>query len=102
MNDKKTTLEKVDDLLDSVGAIEKVKVRPEFKQKVLDRLENQPSTVVEFLPWFTPKYQIAAILVFLFVNLTALLYYNSTLQNEKVESLANSYGVSTSENEISI
>ncbi|NKI30377.1 hypothetical protein HCU67_00355 [Muricauda sp. DJ-13] len=102
MNDKNTTPDQVENLLNSLSAIEKVEVSPDFKKNVIDKLANQQSKVVEFLPWFTPKYQIAAVLTFLVINLSALFYYNTTLQEEKLESLANSYGITTTENESSL
>lgn len=96
MNDKKTTLEKVDEVFEVLNHIKKVETPDHFKEKVMQRISNTPSKTIEFLPWFTTKYQVAAILVFLFINITALWSYNAAVHDEKLETIADAYGISSS------
>ena len=101
MNDKKNTFKNLDDLIESVSDIESVGAPPFFKDRVLNELEKQE--VQEQSPlvvnWLTPRLQIAALLAFVFINLGVLYYYNSANQDQELETFAQTYGLSSPQEE---
>lgn len=101
MNDKKNTQLKIDELIDASSSIEVVDAPPFFKDKVLKRLsqKTENNKVIDLLAWFSPKYQIAALLVFAFINLSVLYLYNDYNQSQKIETFAEAYGFSSSDSE---
>ncbi len=100
MNDKKTT-KFIDDLIDSASTIENVNTPPFFKDKVLSKLGKHPEAneVPQFLYWFTPKVQLVALMVFIFVNLGVLYYYENSGQEQELQSFAETYGLLSSQEE---
>ncbi|KQC29775.1 hypothetical protein [Flagellimonas eckloniae] len=101
MNDKKFTPELIDELIDSASKIEAVNTPPFFKDKVLNKLsqvtvEKQRPDV---LNWFTPKYQIAMLLLFAAVNIVAVYSYRSSNKQQELQTFAETYGFSQSESE---
>ncbi len=101
MNDKRITSEQIDELIDSVSEMEQVNTPPFFKDKVLKKLGNIEEPVEDsvLINWFTPKLQIAALLAFVFLNLGVLFYYNTSNKQEELETFAQTYGLSASEDE---
>ena len=101
MNDKKTTSQFVDELIESVSGIETVDTPPFFKDRVLKQLGKTEETVEvpPFFHWFTPKLQLAALMVFVLINLGVLYYYNSFNQDQELQSFAEAYGLSESSEE---
>ncbi|WP_422859161.1 hypothetical protein ACOKFD_17925 [Flagellimonas sp. S174] len=99
MNEKKNTLKHLDDLIESVSDIESVGAPPFFKNKVLSKLGklDDQENVLTVLNWFNPKLQIAALLAFVFLNLGVLYYYNSSYQKEKMQTFAEAYGLSSTQ-----
>ncbi|MEO9512789.1 MAG: hypothetical protein ABJN84_05905 [Flavobacteriaceae bacterium] len=101
MNDKKITPELIDELIDSASKVEVVNTPPFFKDKVLNRLsqvtvERQQA---EVLSWFTPKYQIAMLLLFAALNIVAIYSYRSSSKQQELQTFAEAYGFSESESE---
>ena len=99
MDKEKYISQEVESTFDSVNSIEKVQVSPFFKNKVLNKLyvKKEPEPLV--ISWFTPKYQLAA-LIFLFIfNTYALIQYNKQNYNDKITTFAQSYELTVSENE---
>ena len=101
MNDKKTTAKFLDELIDSASDIERVKTPPFFKDKVLNRLEKDQKAieVPPFWYWFSPRLQLAALLVFVFLNIGVLYYYAQNSREQELQSFAEAYGLSTSQEE---
>jgi len=98
MDKEKHISQQVESTFESIESIEKVKVSPFFKDKVLNKLFIEKEEKLIFA-WFTPKYQFAA-LVFLFIfNTYALIQYNKQNYNNNVSTFAQSYELSTNENE---
>lgn len=101
MNDKKNTSKKLDDLIESVSDIKSVGAPPFFKDRVLSQLRTQESQEQSLLvlDWFTPRLQIAALLAFVLLNLGVLYHYISSNQNQELETFAQTYGLSSSQEE---
>lgn len=97
MNDKKNTSHLVDELIDSVEGIRTVDAPPFFKDKVLGKLirEREDSSTLSYPSWFTPKFQWAALLIFVFLNLGVLYYYSNYNQQQELQSFAETYGLSS-------
>lgn len=101
MDGKRTTSKKVDEILNSVDGIETVKAPPFFKERTLQRLSQDHGKVAapNLLGWFTPGYQVAAILVFIALNLFTLYSYYSSNEQQELQTFAQNYGLSTSNSE---
>ena len=101
MNDKKSTSQLVDQLIDSVTDIETVNTTPFFKDRVLSRLvqkkENNKTLVYPI--WFGPQLQWAVLLVFMLLNLGVLYYYANSNQEQELQSFAQTYGLSSSQDD---
>ena len=101
MNDKKNTFKNLDDLIESVSDIESVDAPSFFKDSVLKKIEKQEGQEQSplVLSWLTPRLQIAALLAFVFINLGVLYYYNSMNQDQELETFAQTYGLSSPQEE---
>ncbi|PWL37791.1 hypothetical protein DKG77_13535 [Flagellimonas aquimarina] len=99
MDGKKITQRKIDEVLDSASQMEAVNAPPFFKDKVLQRLtsNNQVIETSNLLGWFLPKYQIAALVVFAFLNFGALYVYNNSNQEDEIKTFAQAYGLAADE-----
>ncbi|WP_396590501.1 hypothetical protein [Allomuricauda sp. R78024] len=99
MDGKKNTQQKIDEVLEKVSHIEAVNTPLFFKYRVLNRLsnDNEVNEASNVLDWFSPKYQIAALVVFAVLNFGALYIYNNNNQIEEIEAFAQSYGLSFDE-----
>ncbi|MDT0539409.1 MULTISPECIES: hypothetical protein [Croceitalea] len=96
MNDKKNTSKFIDELLDTPLVLDKVNTPAFFKDKVLNKL-SQSSTeksATDWLFWFTPKYQIAAMVLFVMLNLIALYNYSASNKEVELQNYAQAYGLS--------
>lgn len=102
MDTKDKIDQQVEETLISVSNIDKVQTSPFFKEKVMRRLAEQetaPTEDVAYLSWFTPKYQAAALVCFIFLNAAALLTYSSDSYTDDVSSFAEVYGLSETDSE---
>lgn len=101
MNDKKITPELIDELIDSASKIEAVNTPPFFKDKVLNKLSqaNGEKQQSDFLSWFTPKYQIATLLLFVALNVVAIYSYRLSNEQQELQTFAEAYGLSDSDSE---
>ncbi|MDT0605450.1 hypothetical protein [Croceitalea rosinachiae] len=100
MNDKKNTSKIVDELLDFPLNIKEVNSPPFFKDRVLNKLStlNEKKYSNDVLFWFTPKYQIIALVLFAFLNLAVLYSYISDNKASELQTFAQVSGLSSSEN----
>ncbi|MCL6268244.1 hypothetical protein [Flagellimonas myxillae] len=99
MDAEKTTQQKIDRILEAASSIETVKTPPFFKDKVLNQLAREPEAQSESaMPgWFGFRYQVAILILFAILNFTVLFLYNSSNEEEELQSLAESYHLSASE-----
>lgn len=89
---------KVKETFDSVESIEEVKVSPFFKEKVMQQIRNASEEVqVATWSWFTPKLQLATLVCVVVLNVIAFNNLQESTYNENVNSFAESYGLSISE-----
>ncbi|MRI00206.1 hypothetical protein GH721_06605 [Kriegella sp. EG-1] len=100
MKDKININQLVDETLESVSKIETVKAPPFFKDKVMNRITKEKEKEIDgvrYLNWFTPKYQAAALICFIFLNASALLFNTNTSNNytEEISDFADVYGISS-------
>lgn len=99
MDAKKTTQQKIAKILESAESIEAVNSPPFFKDKVLRKLleAEEVTPQPDILAWFVPKYQIAALLLFAAVNFAVLYLYSSSNKQDELQTFAESYNLSISE-----
>ncbi|MEM7486537.1 MAG: hypothetical protein AAF348_15120 [Bacteroidota bacterium] len=102
MDDKKNTSEFIDELIESASKIKAVNTPPFFKDRVLNKLFEVDHTEkkIDFFGWFTPKYQIAVLLLFAILNLTVLYVYRSSNKQRDLLTFVETYGFSDSESEL--
>lgn len=74
-----------------LNEIKEVEVSASFKSSVLEKIEEKKESNVIGFNWFTPKYQIAAMIVVLLVNTLAIAYAFSYKETESLESLQEQY-----------
>ncbi|MBM1107765.1 hypothetical protein JQC67_16535 [Aurantibacter crassamenti] len=94
--------ELVDETLESVSKIDKVKAPPFFKDKVLNRMAQQTEKSnegIHYLDWFTPKYQAAALICFVLLNTAVLLSNTDDSYSENVSDFADVYGITKSDSD---
>ena len=103
MNTKGNIDQLVEETLESISAIEAIKTPPFFKEKVLRSLSQQNAIKtkgIAYLNWFAPKYQVAVLICFIFLNAAALLTYSSERHSDNVSSFAEVYGLSETDSDI--
>ncbi|MEX0288587.1 MAG: hypothetical protein AB3N14_05710 [Flavobacteriaceae bacterium] len=98
--ERKDKIEKlIEETLESASHIETVEVPSLFKEKVLNSMAT-PEEITEeagIISWFTPRYQVAALICFVIVNAYAVLQYTLDNYEDNVESFAEEYGLSEAE-----
>jgi len=77
------------DLL-SLNEINDLKLSATFKNEVLKKIDQEQSEIV-YYKWFTPKVQIAAMLIVLFVNSIAIYQLFSNQQDSSLENFVEEY-----------
>lgn len=87
MKNKEQINNKVDAAFNALNAIEEVQVNHFFKHKVLQQLELQNEVKTPIFTWFTPKFQLASLVVVLLLNASAILYAFSSQEKTGTVSL---------------
>ncbi|MEM9000784.1 MAG: hypothetical protein AAGB24_11020 [Bacteroidota bacterium] len=95
MDHRKKTSRQIGELIELATQIQVVGTPPFFKDKVMQQLGKTTVSTepLVFLYWFTPKLQVAALLLFVLLNLTGLYYHGSFQQEEELQSFAETYGL---------
>ncbi|BAO76797.1 hypothetical protein [Winogradskyella sp. PG-2] len=87
---------KVQETLNSVESIAKVEVSPFFKENVMYQIRNTSEEIQNTTwYWFTPKLQLATLFCVIVLNIIAFSNFKTTTYDDKVDSFAESYGLST-------
>ena len=68
--------------LDVLDSIQEVQVSPFFKNKVLNKINQQKEEKSPSLGWFTPQLQLATIAIVISINVTAI-YYSFSAQDSQ-------------------
>lgn len=98
--DQENVEKRVEETLEAASRIAPVKAPPFFKEGVLNRMRaGNREAERPLIPWFTPKYQVAALICIVVVNAFALLWYTFDDYDQNVVNFAQAYGLSTSDNE---
>lgn len=94
MESNKDIEKKVEQLLAQAGQENEVPVSPFFKDKTLDILFAEKEETPIISGWFTPKLQLAALIVILLANSYVLYTMNQNNYNQQLEQFAESYQLS--------
>jgi hypothetical protein len=103
MDTNKNIQSKIDSTLSVMDAIETVNVSPFFKDKTMQRLFAEKEETTTVWNWFTPKLQLATLVCVVVLNVIAFTKLDdATSYDENVSELAESYGLSASDDDTSI
>ena len=101
MKTNKNIQHKINETIDSIDAINQVKVSPFFKDKMMKRLYSHEKEEQYVFSWFSPKLQFATLACIVALNIIAYSQIKKDVYNDNVNSFATSYGLqSDSENSI--
>lgn len=83
--------DKIQQTLDSVERIERVPASPFFKNRVLNKLYQEQEPQPGLFSWFTPRLQLAALAVFVAVNIAVFIKISEQQYSTEVDSFAAAY-----------
>ena len=92
MNVFKNNIEKD---LKVLGKIKEVKVSTSFKNNVLNNIDDSTVETENYYQWFTPKLQVAAMLIVLFVNAIAVYHLFENNENDSLEDFGEYYNITS-------
>ncbi|WP_353779490.1 hypothetical protein [Winogradskyella sp. 3972H.M.0a.05] len=99
MDKDKEILQNVDKAFQSIDSIESVDASPFFKDKVMQQIANAKSEVPRTAwNWFSPQLQLTLLVAVIVLNVIAYIQMNTSNYNEEIDSIAQMYGLSESEN----
>ena len=87
--------DKMDKAFESLDTIQKVEISQNFKEDVLARLKVTQEE--KYSLWFTPKYQIAATIIFLLINTLVIYYAFNSKSEDTIDAFAREYHLKSSE-----
>lgn len=82
---------KVNATLNAVDAIQEVKVSPFLKDRILNNVTAKVEETLKVWSWFTPKFQIATLIVVILLNVYAYKVLTSDEYNTTVEEFVDTY-----------
>ncbi|WP_138434296.1 hypothetical protein [Winogradskyella algicola] len=82
---------KVNTTLNAVDTIQEVKVSPFLKDRILNNLNVENEETERVWAWFTPKFQIATLVVVVLLNIYAYKVLISEEYNSTVEEFVDTY-----------
>ena len=98
METNKDIQNKIDEAFNAIDAIETVNVPPFFKDKTMQLLFAEKEETTTVWSWFTPKWQLASLVVIIALNIVALNEVSTSKYDESIDDFAQAYGLnSTSE-----
>jgi len=94
---------KINDTLNTMESIENVNVSPFFKDKTMQRLFAEKEVEQTGWAWFSPKLQLTTLVCVVVLNIIAFTKLEeSSTYDESVSALAESYGLSSSDDDTSL
>ena len=103
METNKNIQDKIDSTFEAMDAIETVNASPFFKDKTMNVLFAEKKEQQTAWNWFTPKLQLATLVCVVVLNVIAFTKLEeSSSYEESVSEFAESYGLSTSDDNTSI
>lgn len=69
--------------LDILDAIQEVQVSPFFKNKVLNKIEQQKEAKESIFSWFSPQLQFASLALVICINVTTIYFSISNTQDSQ-------------------
>jgi hypothetical protein len=102
MKNKKHIHQQVEDTFNVLEDINSVEVSPFFKHKILQKINTEEEKKV-VLNWFTPKLQLAAFVIVLLMNTSAIYYAFSSSEvstNTDINSFAQEYYLQPTSNSL--
>lgn len=103
METNKKIQNKIDSAFEALDAIETVRVSPFFKDKTMHVLFAEKKEQKTVWSWFTPKLQLASLVCVVVLNVIAFTKLeDASSYDENLSEFAKSYGLSISNDEISI
>ena len=103
METNKNIQDNIDSTFEALDAIETVSVSPFFKDKTMNVLFTEKKEQKTVWSWFTPSLQLATLVCVVVLNVIALTKLDdSSSYNENVSEFAESYGLSTGDDDTSI
>jgi hypothetical protein len=82
---------KVNATLNAVDTIQDVKVSPFLKDRILNNLTVESEETQRVWAWFTPKFQIATLVIVVLLNVYAYKVLTSEEYNSTVEEFVDTY-----------
>ncbi|WP_243471453.1 hypothetical protein [Winogradskyella sp. MH6] len=82
---------KVNTTLNVVDTIQEVKVSPFLKDRILNNINTEVEETQKIWSWFTPKLQIAMLIVVILLNVYAYKVLTSDNYNTTVEEFVDTY-----------
>lgn len=83
---------KVNATLNAVETIQEVKFSPFLKDRILNNLTVDKEETLKVWSWFTPKFQLATLIVVILLNIYAYKVFASDNYNTTVEEFVDTYG----------
>ena len=103
METNKNIQDKIDSTFEVIGAIETVNVSPFFRDKTMNALFAEKEVNQSAWSWFTPQLQLATLVCMAVLNVIAFTKLEeSSSYDENVSAFAESYGLSSSDDETSL
>ncbi|WCO00654.1 hypothetical protein [Psychroserpens ponticola] len=90
--------DKIDDVLNSVDAVNDVKVSPFFKDKAMQRLfTEKDKSQAKVWSWFSPQLQLVTLMVFVVLNVFAMTQLDSNTSSEEIDEFAQTYSLTSTD-----
>ena len=103
MDTERNIQHKINDTFDALDSMKPVNVSPFFKEKTMHVLFAEKEVMQTGWSWFTPKLQLATLVCVVVLNVIAFTKLEETsTYEENVSEFAESYGLSISDEDISI
>ena len=102
METNKNIQDKIDSAFEAFDAIETVNVSPFFKDKTMNVLFAEKEEKQTVWNWLMPKLQLATLACVVILNVVAFTQINSSSYDENLNDFAETYGLSTSDDDSSI